>query len=397
MRRNRLFSLLTLAFGLFLVSFSAIAQTEENHEVAATEHAETAVEGEKEEGINITELVFGHVSDSHEWHLFSLPGEHGHETEIALPLPVITYRPKTGQFSIFSYSRFHGGWYLDDMGNHISNTSYDGLYVEKNMKEKIRADNGDEVYDFSITKNVVSMVLSVIIILLLVTSAARKYQGAALKAPKGFQNALESAIIFIRDEVAKPNLGNKYAKFMPLLLTVFFFIWVNNLLGLLPGGANLTGNIATTLCLALVAFVVMLVKANSHFWGHLFNPPGVPMGVKFLLVPIEIISLFIKPVALTIRLFANILAGHIVILCVISMIFIFGALSKFAGIGFVPVSLGFSLFMFTLELLVAAIQAFIFTNLTAVFIGQVVEEGHGHEAHGNEGHGHDAHSKPAHH
>lgn len=397
MRRNRLFSLLTLAFGLFLVSFSAIAQTEENHEVAATEHAETAVEGEEEEGINITELVFGHVSDSHEWHLFSLPGEHGHETEVALPLPVITYRPKTGQFSVFPYSRFHGGWYLDSFGNHISNTSYDGLYVEKNMKEKIRADNGDEVYDFSITKNVVSMVLSVVIILLLVTSAARKYQGAALKAPKGFQNALESAIIFIRDEVAKPNLGNKAGKFMPLLLTVFFFIWVNNLLGLLPGGANLTGNIATTLCLALVAFVVMLVKANKHFWGHLLNPPGVPMGVKFLLVPIEIISLFIKPVALTIRLFANILAGHIVILCVISMIFIFGALSKFAGVGFVPVSLGFSLFMFTLELLVAAIQAFIFTNLTAVFIGQVVEEGHGHEAHGHDGHGHDAHSKPAHH
>ncbi|WP_345079550.1 F0F1 ATP synthase subunit A [Nemorincola caseinilytica] len=337
--------------------------------------------------------MFGHVGDSHEWHLFSLEGEHGHETEVAMPLPVITYRPKTGEFSMFSYSRFHGGWYLDEFGNHISNTSYDGLYVEKNMKEKIRADNGDPVYDLSITKNVLSMMISVVIILLLMTSAAKKYKTASLQAPKGFQNALESAIIFIRDEVARPNLGPKYLKFMPLLLTVFFFIWVNNLLGLLPGGANFTGNIAVTLCLSIVSFIVMVVKANKHFWGHLLNPPGVPTGIKFLLVPIEIISLFIKPIALTIRLFANILAGHIVILCVISMIFIFGALSKGIGIGFVPVSLAFGVFMFMLELLVAAIQAFIFTNLTAVFIGQAVEEGHGH---GDEAHGHEAHGA-AHH
>lgn len=385
---KRLFSLLIVAFGLFWVSNSAIAQTEENHETTTTEQAEGTAKEEKKEGLNITELVFGHVGDSHEWHLFSLHGEHGHETEVAMPLPVITYRPKTGQLSIFSYSRFHhGGWYLDEFGNKISETSYDGLYVEKNMKEKIRADNGDPVYDFSITKNVLSMIFSVVIILVLMTSAAKKYKTAGLKAPSGFQNALEAAIIFIRDEVAKPNLGHKYLKFMPMLLTVFFFIWVNNLLGLLPGGANFTGNIAVTLCLSIISFIVMLVRANGHFWGHLLNPPGVPTGIKFLLVPIEIISLFIKPIALTIRLFANILAGHIVILCVISMIFIFGALSKVVGVTFIPVSLGFGVFMFVLELLVAAIQAFIFTNLTAVFIGQAIEEGHGH---GDEAHGHDA-------
>jgi len=380
MCRKRLFSLLILAFGLFLKSFSAIAQTEENTAMAAEEQVEVAGEEEKEEGINITELVFGHVSDSHEWHLFSLHGEHGHETEVALPLPVIVYRPKVG-FSIFPYSRFHGNWYLDEFGNKISEVSYKGLYVEKNMKEKIRADNGDVVYDFSITKNVLSMIISVVIMLILMTSAAKKYKTASIQAPKGFQNALESAIIFIRDEVAKPNLGHKYLKFMPMLLTMFFFIWINNLLGLLPGGANFTGNIAVTLCLSLISFIIMVAKANKHFWGHLLNPPGVPLGIKFLLVPIEIISMFIKPVALTIRLFANILAGHIVILCVVSMIFIFGALGKVAGIGFIPVSLAFSVFMFVLELLVAAIQAFIFTNLTAVFIGQAIEEGHGHEAH----------------
>jgi F-type H+-transporting ATPase subunit a len=171
---------------------------------------------------------------------------------------------------------------------------------------------------------------------------------------------------------------------MPFLLTIFFFIWINNLLGLIPGGANFTGNIAVTFCLALLSFIVMIIRGNKHFWGHLLNPPGVPFGVKLLLVPIEIISLFIKPVALTIRLFANILAGHILILCVISMIFIFAGMSAFAGAGFVPVAIAFSVFLFCLELLVAAIQAFIFTNLTAVFIGQAVEEGHHDDAHAHD-------------
>ncbi len=375
---KRLFPLLIVAFGLLGFSNSSFAQEVENHETA---HVAGASGGhEEKKGINITELVFGHVSDSHEWHLFSLEGENGHEKEIALPLPVIVYRPGKG-LSVFSYSKFHGGWYLDANGNHISNTTYDGLYIEKNMKEKIKTEDGSKVYDFSITKNVLSMLFSVVIIFWLMISAAKKYKKGLVAAPKGFQNALEIAIIFIRDEVAKPNLGKKYPKYMPMLLTVFFFIWVNNLLGLLPGGANFTGNIAVTLCLSLVSFLVLLVRANGHFWGHLLNPPGVPTGIKFLLVPIEIISLFIKPVALTIRLFANMLAGHIVILCVVSMIFIFSAMSKAAGIGFVPVSLAFSVFMFMLELLVAAIQAFIFTNLTAVFIGQAIEEVHHDDNH----------------
>lgn len=375
---KRLFPLLIVAFGLLGFSNSSFAQEVENHETA---HVAGASGGhEEKKGINITELVFGHVSDSHEWHLFSLEGENGHEKEIAMPLPVIVYRPGKG-LSVFSYSKFHGGWYLDANGNHISNTTYDGLYIEKNMKEKIKTEDGSKVYDFSITKNVLSMLFSVVIIFWLMISAAKKYKKGLVAAPKGFQNALEIAIIFIRDEVAKPNLGKKYPKYMPMLLTVFFFIWVNNLLGLLPGGANFTGNIAVTLCLSLVSFLVLLVRANGHFWGHLLNPPGVPTGIKFLLVPIEIISLFIKPVALTIRLFANMLAGHIVILCVVSMIFIFSAMSKAAGIGFVPVSLAFSVFMFMLELLVAAIQAFIFTNLTAVFIGQAIEEVHHDDNH----------------
>jgi F-type H+-transporting ATPase subunit a len=206
-----------------------------------------------------------------------------------------------------------------------------------------------------------------------------------MKAPSGFQNFIEVVVIFIRDEVAKPNLGAQYLKYSPLLLTIFFFIWINNMLGLIPGGANFTGNIAVTGCLALITFVVMMASSSKHFWSHLLNPPNVPFLVKGLLVLIEVMSLIIKPIALMIRLFANMLAGHIIILSVICMIFIFAVLNKYAGWGFVPVSLAFSVFMFMLELLVAAIQAFIFTNLTAVFIGQAMEGDHSHdEAHGHE-------------
>ncbi len=380
MALKRLFPLLLLVFGLFAFNFSTFAQEGENHENAPVEEQEATHEEKK--GINITELVFGHVSDSHEWHLFSLEGEGGEEKEIAMPLPVIVYRPGMG-LSMFSYSNFHHGhWHEDENGNKIS-PEHDGLYVEKNMKEKIKAVDGSEVYDFSVTKNVLSMLVGVVLLLWLVTSAAKKYKAGANVAPKGFQNALEVIILFIRDEVARPNLGGKYLKFMPLLLTVFFFIWINNLLGLLPGGANFTGNIAVTACLALVVFIVMMANSNKYFWGHLLNPPNVPFLVKCLLVLIEVMSLCIKPVALMIRLFANMLAGHIVILSVICLIFIFALMNKYVGGGFVIVSLAFSIFMFMLELLVAAIQAFIFANLTAVFIGQAIEE-HAHDDHGHE-------------
>jgi F-type H+-transporting ATPase subunit a len=375
---KRFFSFAVLVFGLICSPFFSIGQPAENAPAAeaGAEHS-SEPDGVKKEGINLTELVFGHVADSHEWHFFSIG-----EKSVAVPLPCIVYREGTG-IEVFSSHEF--GECEEREGAIKKSHSYNGMHLERGMKEKIVADDGSQVLDFSITKNTLSMLISVVLILWIGLSVAKKYkQGGPSKAPTGFQNALESAIFFIRDEVAKPNLGHKYHKYMPMLLTVFFFIWINNLLGLLPGGANFTGNIAVTLCLSIISFVVMLVRANKHFWGHLLNPPGVPTGIKFLLVPIEIISLFIKPVALTIRLFANMLAGHIVILCVISMIFIFAGLSKFAGIGFVPVSIAFAIFMFMLELLVAAIQAFIFTNLTTVFIGQAIEETHDHHEGGQE-------------
>jgi F-type H+-transporting ATPase subunit a len=375
---KRLFSLFVLTFAHFASSFSALAQSEaQNTAVAAQSEA---APHEEKKGINITDLVFSHVSDSHEWHLFSLKKENGEERPIAFALPMIIYQPGLG-LSFMSSSHFEE-WHKATDGTHISN-DYNGLHIEKRMKEKVIANDGSKVYDLSITKNVLSMLIGVVLLLWAMTGAAKKYKPGAQIAPSGFQNAIEVIVIFIRDEVAKPNLGKKSLKFLPLLLTIFFFIWINNLLGLLPGGANFTGNIAVTACLALVAFVVMMANSNKHFWGHLLNPPNVPFLVKCLLVLIEVMSLCIKPVALMIRLFANMLAGHIVILSVICLIFIFALLNVYVGGGFVIVSLAFSIFMFMLELLVAAIQAFIFANLTAVFIGQAIEGDHSHD-HGHE-------------
>ena len=353
---------------LFILSGFCLPASAQHDEPAHDEHAPASGGHEEKKGFNVSQVIFGHIADSHYWHLFDVNGE-----PVSLSLPVILYDNLNG-LSVFSASHFHHG-----------HESYQGYQIDptNKMKEKIVPVNpqeGQKVYDFSITKNVLSMLLAVGLLLALFLGIAGKYKkNGVMTAPSGFQNAMEPIINFIKDEVAKPNLGHKYMKFMPLLLTIFFFIWMNNMLGLIPTGANFTGNIAVTGCLALISFIVMIANSNKHFWGHLLNPPGVPLGIKFLLVPIEIMSLFIKPIALMIRLFANMMAGHIVILSVILMIFIFGALSKGAGWGFAPVSLAFSIFMFMLELLVAAIQAFIFANLTAVFIGQAIDEGHGHD------------------
>lgn len=366
---KRLFPLLTLIIAISFATIStASAQHEggEHHEATAHADGNHHDAAEEEKGFNASEVIFSHVGDSHYWHFFDW-----NEHPVSLALPVIIYHPEKG-IEMFSASKFHHG-----------HASYNGYHIESGMKEKIISEDNASIIDFSITKNVLSMIISIVLLLVIMMNVAKKYKkNGAMSAPTGMQNALEPIINFIREEVAIPNLGKKYMKFMPLILTVFFFIWINNLLGLLPGGANFTGNIAATACLAVISFIVMVFSGNKHFWGHLFNPPGVPFGVKLLLVPIEVISLFIKPIALMIRLFANIIAGHIVILSVISMIFIFGALNAVVGWAFVPVSLAFSIFMFMLELLVAAIQAFIFANLTAVFIGQAIEEPHhGEHAH----------------
>jgi F-type H+-transporting ATPase subunit a len=240
-----------------------------------------------------------------------------------------------------------------------------------------------QFYDLSMTRNVVQMLLALTLFVIIMFRVAGRYKkGVGItSAPKGSQSLLEPIITFVRDEVAKPNLGHNYNRYLPFLLTVFFFILVNNIFGLIPGSANVTGNIAFTVVLGLLSFVVILFSSNKHYWGHIFNPPGVPFGVKLILVPVEFLSVFIKPFALIIRLFANMVAGHIIIICLVSLIFIFGELSPIAGWGASPLAVGFTVFIYLIEVLVAFLQAFIFTMLSAVFIGQALEGAHHDEAH----------------
>lgn len=354
-------SALVAAFSSVLLLFGTTAWANEGGEGG---HAEAA----KEE-FNAGEAILHHIADSHEWHFFSLGDKH-----LTLSLPVIVYSPARG-LSVFSSGHFHHG-----------EEAYNGYKLEHDkvvaVKEDGSLDESVKVYDFSMTKNVVQMLLAVIVLIWIMTAVAKKYtQHGAGKAPSGLQNAIEPIITFVRDDVARPNLGAKYKKYLPYLLTVFFFILVNNIFGLLPGSANVTGNIAFTALLALISFLVILFSTNGHFWGHIFWPPNVPLPVKLILIPVELMGVFIKPVALMIRLFANMTAGHIVILSFISLIFIFGQMSTVAGWGFSPVSIAFSVFIYLIEILVAFIQAFIFTNLTAVFIGQAFEGEHHDDGH----------------
>jgi F-type H+-transporting ATPase subunit a len=352
MSAKRFKSILVLAFGLFFTVFSTNTFAQDApHE-----------EGHKAEKLDPAKIIMDHIKDAHEFHFFTI----GH-THVSLPLPVILYSPTKG-FSLFSSSRF---------GHEGEEQVYNG-YKYNELKD-IVAEDGSKVYDFSITKNVFQMILALTLLVFLMTGIAKKYKKGigVTSAPKGWQNAIEPVITFVRDEVAKPNLGKKWVNYMPYLLTVFFFILINNLFGLLPGSANVTGNTAFTAVLGILSLVVILFSTNSHFWAHIFWPPGVPIFVKIILIPIELLGvLVIKPAALIIRLFANMVAGHIIILSFISLIFIFGAMAKVAGWGFSPISILFTVFIYFIELLVAFIQAFIFTNLTAVFIGQAFEGGH---------------------
>ena len=337
--------------------------------------------GAKKEELNIGEVIFEHVLDGHEFHFFGK----------SIPLPVMLYSPQKG-FSFFMSSAFHHGEHAHE--GYMILTSHNmeklGLDPKQFRPEQIIAVNASgqydpsiKVYDLSLTRNVVQMILALTLFVVIMLRIAGRYKKGTgvTSAPRGSQSLLEPVITFVRDEVAKPNLGHKYEKYLPYLLTVFFFILINNLFGLIPGSANVTGNIAFTAVLGVISFVVILFSSNSHYWGHIFNPPGVPLGVKFILVPVEFLSVFIKPFALIIRLFANMVAGHIIIICLISLIFIAGKLDTAAGWGASPFSIAFTVFIYMIEVLVAFLQAFIFTMLTAVFIGQAFEGEHHEEAH----------------
>lgn len=357
MRFDWMKPLLAAAFSLIMLSLTPGVFAQGNEESNK----------EQKKGFDANEVIFGHVKDAHEFHFLTYKGSDKEEHEVIIPLPVILYSPQKG-FSVFMSSAFH------------HNQIADGYKLEEGKVFPV--DPSVKVYDISLSRNVVQMIIALILFVWLMLSVAKKYKKGhgVISAPSGAQNAIEIVIEFITEQVAKPNLGKKYLKYMPYLLTIFFFILINTIFGLIPGSANVTGNIAFTMILALISFIVIMFSTNKHYWGHIFNP-DVPGFVWPILVLVEILGIFTKPFALMIRLFANMLAGHIIIICLISLIFIFGALNKGIGWGFAPVSLAFSIFIYFIEILVAFIQAFIFTNLTAVFIGQAMEGSH--DAHEN--------------
>lgn len=318
-----------------------------------------------EGGGSKTDFIFHHVQDSHEWHIATI----GH-THVTLPLPVIIYVKGQG-FRFYMSSDF-----LDADHNPVEK---DGFYMNDHGQLKSN-DEQLSFFDFSITKNVASLLISVVLLFAVFLTVASRYKQNALKTPIGIQAAFEPIIIFVRDQIARPNIGDKkYERFMPYLLTVFFFIWFNNLLGLMPGAANLTGNISVTLTLAAFTFIITTFSGTKDYWTHIFNTPGVPWWLKVpipIMPAVEFIGMLTKPFSLMVRLFANITAGHIIILSLIALVFIFE--SVYIG----PVSVLFGLFMNFLELLVAFIQAFVFTLLSAIYFGLAVEEHeHHHEEH----------------
>lgn len=362
---------------LFVLSVSVHNPLMAQHLEQTTSHQ---TEGEHEnKKFDVGEFIFEHVLDSYEWHIITIGDKH-----ISIPLPIILYSQNPQlhggkKFHVFMSYKFHHG-HEDYNGFRISET-------EANKGKIVELDqSGHEIgrpIDVSITKTVAEIFVSAIILLLLLLSVARLAKRNSGKAPSGLQNLVEPIIIFIRDEVAKPAIGEKkYEKFMPALLTLFFFILLDNLIGLIPifpFGANVTGNIAVTMVLALFTFSITTINGNKHYWKEIFNP-DVPWWLKYpipLMPIVEISSMFTKPFVLMVRLFANMLAGHMIVAVFISLIFIFGSLmGPGAGLGVSPVSIVFSVFIVMLDILVSFIQAYVFTLLSALYFGMATAEHH---------------------
>jgi len=347
-----------LVFALFIALSGKLSASDPDESATPNHDAHAAVaatdahaaDAHGEEGkVDITKVAFEHILDAHSWHLW---GE-GHDA-VAMPLPIIIYSNTKG-LQIFSSAKFEHG--------HASYNGY-SLHEEHIVSE----DPSESVLDFSLTKNAVQLIFSAIVLILLFTSIAKAYKTQGVtSAPKGKQSFFEPLVVFVRDDIAKSNIGHGYEKFVPYLLTIFFLILINNVLGIIPVSANLTGNIAFTLVLSVATLIITNINGNGHYWHHIFMPP-CPVWLYPIMIPIEVIGILTKPFALMIRLFANISAGHIIIISLIGLIFVFQSMA------IAPVSVAFALFIDVLECLVAFLQAFIFTMLTALFIGSAVAD-----------------------
>jgi F-type H+-transporting ATPase subunit a len=359
-----------LSITFLLGSFWAVSSNHAIEETGQPKHETTS----HSEEFNAGNMIIDHIVDSHDWHIASFGNTH-----FTIPLPVILI--DGGKMIVFSSARFHHG-----------EESYKGYKIESDRKAgkgkivKVIPGTMDtdktasRPIDLSITKTVVGIFITFIALLIVFFMVAGAYKRNAGQAPKGLQSLLEPLILFVRDDIAEPSIGKHYQRYMPFLLTLFFFIFFSNLIGLIPffpGGANVTGNISVTLVLAVFTFGITTFVGNRSYWLHIFNPPGVPWWLKFplpLLPLIELAGVFIKPFVLMVRLFANITAGHIIVLGFVSLIFIFANMNPALGYGVSPVSILFSVFISLLELLVAFIQAYVFTMLSALYFGMATEE-----------------------
>lgn len=342
---------------LLLVSVPGMlnAQQADSLSVAAAAPSE-------EEEVNVSELVFGHIGDAYEWHIATLGGK-----EWSIPLPVIVHSST--------------GWHVFS-SSHLKEGEYEGLYIasqgtnEGKIVERNAA--GEEVrpFDISITKNVLGLFINSAVLLLILMSCVRWYKKHPVEegAPRGGVGMVEAMVLIIYEDVIKGCIGEDYKRYAPYLLTAFFFVLVNNLMGLIPifpGGANVTGNIAVTLVLAVCTFILTNVYGSKEYWKEIFWPE-VPVWLKVpipMMPVIELFGIFTKPFALMIRLFANIMAGHAAILSLIAIIFITVKAGAVINGSMTAVAVLFGIFMDALEVLVAFIQAYVFTMLSAVFIG----------------------------
>lgn len=385
---NGLSKIISIVIAAVFLSFSSFAFAGDDDDHTDHEHAEDhgAVHEEKAEKFNASEMIMHHVSDAHEIHFM---GEG--ESSIAIYLPIIVKTNAGWKF--FSSSHFyHNEIKVDNHGETLTFYKHDDLILFHEHIYYANQDGGltlgdghvvenEAPFDMSITKNVAGIFLAIILLYLILSFVAKGYKKNAGHAPKGIQSFMEPLILFVRDDIVLPSFGGdkeRAAKFTPYLLTTFFFIWLSNLLGLIPfiGGFNITGTMAITLVLAGLVFIITTVRGNKHYWGHILWPAGVPGFVKIILVPIEIASIFIKPTVLMVRLTANIMAGHIIILAFVSLILIFGAQSAAVGYGVGIGSTIFMIFMYFIELLVAFLQAYVFTLLASIYFGDATQTAH---------------------
>jgi F-type H+-transporting ATPase subunit a len=356
---------------------------EESHQSDGEHTEEDHPQGGHGEEYKPSEQILHHILDTHNWEIVG---------PITIKLPWFFYSSRDGM--VFAadeeallergYLAYHDHLYpLQSgaesevrMGEHDHVEFSGGMSFEEFKKASVA--EGISVLDLSLTKTSLQMIMVMTLLLVIFIAVANAYKKRGLAAPKGMQSFMEPIIIFIRDEVARPHLRGKATVFMPYLLTLFFFIWFANLFGLMPFNSNIAGNISVTASLAVLTFILTQVNGSKDHWKHIFNTPGVPWWLKFgipLMPVVEFISLFTKPFALAVRLFANITAGHFMVLGLVSLIFIMGdaGANPAGGWGIMPLSVLFSVVIFLLEMIVAIIQPYIFTLLTAVFIGMAME------------------------